>query len=210
MTIKQQIKHRAIQKVCHLHNGIFHPIPLVTLCQFYFPFCFSLNFTKKLWNERKGFLHICCLNVSLYIKDVENHIFKHNWIFRPLCMYKQLTLTKQIKYIFVQILYSYFRYTSRLFLGCALFVARCKIIRASCETKKEILRFRENIEKNLCEGQKLFYCTPSFLCNSLLPSLSTLFPFPSGILAQWPVWMVLCDDIMSEWLKIWKSLAILF
>ena len=36
MTKQKQIKHEAIQKVCHLHNGIFHPIQLfVTLCQFY-------------------------------------------------------------------------------------------------------------------------------------------------------------------------------
>ena len=28
MTIKQQINHGAIQKVCHLHNGIFHYINL--------------------------------------------------------------------------------------------------------------------------------------------------------------------------------------
>ena len=38
-------------------------------------------------------------------KEVENHIFKHNWLFQHLCMYKQPTLTKQLKYnIFVQIL----------------------------------------------------------------------------------------------------------
>ena len=37
----------------------------------------------------------------------------------------------------MQILYNYFRYTGSLFLGCALFVAHCNIIRASCETKKE-------------------------------------------------------------------------
>ena len=54
-------------------------------------------------------------------------------MFRHKCMYKQPTLTKYWNYnIFVQILYSYFRYTGRLFLGCALFVARCK-----GENKKE-------------------------------------------------------------------------
>ena len=30
-----------------------------------------------------------------------------------------------------------FRYTGRLFLGCAIFIARCNIIRALRETKKE-------------------------------------------------------------------------
>ena len=38
---------------------------------------------------------------------------------------------------FYAILYSYFRYTGRLFLGCASFVAFCNINRASWETKKE-------------------------------------------------------------------------
>ena len=28
MTIKQQIKHRNIEKLCHLHNSIFNPIQL--------------------------------------------------------------------------------------------------------------------------------------------------------------------------------------
>ena len=32
MTIKQQIKLGGIQKVCHLHNGIFHPIHLCQFC----------------------------------------------------------------------------------------------------------------------------------------------------------------------------------
>ena len=110
-------------------------------------------------------------------------------------MYTKRTLTKQWKYnILVQILYSYFRYTARLFLGCALFVARCNIIKASCETKKERLSFRENIEKNWCEWHKRFYCTPSFLCISLLLSLTTPFPFPSEQ-AQWPYgW---CSVILS-------------
>ena len=67
-------------------------------------------------------------------EEVESHIF------RPTCMYKQPTLTKQWNYnIFVQILYSYFRYTGMPFLGCVLFVARCNIIKASWETNNESL-----------------------------------------------------------------------
>ena len=41
----KQIKYETIQKVCHLYNGIFHPIQLFfTLCQFYsntFPVLFT-------------------------------------------------------------------------------------------------------------------------------------------------------------------------
>ena len=35
MSIKKQIKRGTIQKVYQLHNGIFHPIQFLTLCQFY-------------------------------------------------------------------------------------------------------------------------------------------------------------------------------
>ena len=31
-------------------------------------------------------------------KEVENHIFRHNWIFRHTCIYKQPTLRKQWNY----------------------------------------------------------------------------------------------------------------
>ena len=50
MTKKQrknkQIKYGAIQKECHLHNGIFQPFQLfVTVCQFYFN-TFAVLFIK--------------------------------------------------------------------------------------------------------------------------------------------------------------------
>ena len=49
------------------------------------------------------------------LKEKENCIFGNNCIFRHTCMYKQTKLTKQWNYnIFVQILYSYLRYTDRL------------------------------------------------------------------------------------------------
>ena len=43
----------------------------------------------------------------------------------------------------MQILYSCFRYTGRLFLGCAVFVDCCNIIRTSWEIKKERLNYRK-------------------------------------------------------------------
>ena len=36
MIKKQQIKHGAIQKVCHLIMGFFTPFNFVKLCQFHF------------------------------------------------------------------------------------------------------------------------------------------------------------------------------
>ena len=71
-------------------------------------------------------------------KEVENQIFRPNSTFTHKCVYKQPTLKKFWNYnIFVLILYSYFRYTSRPFLGCAIFVACCNIIKALRESKKE-------------------------------------------------------------------------
>ena len=55
MAIKKEVSHRVTQKVCHLHNGIFHSIP-VHLCHtlsvllYRFPCVIHYN---KLWNERK-------------------------------------------------------------------------------------------------------------------------------------------------------------
>ena len=62
----------------------------------------------------------------------------------------------------------------------------------------------------MCEWRIFFDCTPSFLCHSLLWSSSTPFPFPSDVLTQWLYGDVLCDDIMNNRSKIWKSLAIYY
>ena len=45
MIIKEQIKHGAIQKVCHLHNGIFNPIQLChTLSILLYHFLFIIHY----------------------------------------------------------------------------------------------------------------------------------------------------------------------
>ena len=70
---KKQIKHGAIQKVCHFHNVIFHPIQLfVTLCQFY------CNTSLRNCRMRKN--NFFCMTVSTYQvipKKVKNHILRH-------------------------------------------------------------------------------------------------------------------------------------
>ena len=89
----------------------------VTLSQFYSITSIVL-FTKnnKLWNKRKNIF--VCMAASAYhviSKEVENWVFRHNCIFRHTCLYKQPILTKEWNYDnFVQILYSYLRYTNRL------------------------------------------------------------------------------------------------
>ena len=131
-------------------------------------------------NETKeDFLHIWVLQrITLYHKALENHIFRHNSIFRHTCLYRQPTLITQWNYnIFVQIWYSYFRNIGRLVLVCALFVARCDIIRASWEAKKERLSYRKKYIEEFAWGTYFFGCTSSFLCHFLLLSSSTLSPF---------------------------------
>ena len=151
------------------------------------------------------FAYMAASSYHVISKEVENHIFKHNLMFRDTCMYKEPTLTK------------YFRYTGRLFLGCALLLAHCNIIRASWETKKERLGHRKKYIKEFVRGTLLFwlyallYLYIIFCC-----FLRLLFPLP-----KWRTcWIapikiydnamvgILCNDNMSERSKIWQSLAI--
>ena len=55
----------------------------------------------------------------------------------------------------------------------------------------------------------LFNCTPSFLCHFLLFSSSPPFPFPSDVLAEWPLG-ILWGDTMNEGSKVRQSLAMSF
>ena len=57
----------------------------------------------------------------------------------------------------MEIVYSYFRYTARFFLGCAFFVTWCDIIRAWYETKKEKLSYRKKYVKEFVWGTSLFW-----------------------------------------------------
>ena len=144
-------------------------------------------------------------------KEVKNRIFGHNWIFRHPCIYKQPALTKYWNYnVLVQIWYGYFRYTGRLFLGCALLVAHCNISRASWETKMERLSYRKKYTGEFAWGTSLFW-----LHTVLSMSLSVAFFVFSLPLPKEPTcWMaaikihniamvsILCDDTMSEQSKI--------
>ena len=114
------------------------------------------------------------------LKEVEKHIFKHNLIFRHTCMYKQPTLTKQWNVaIFLQIWCSYFRHTGRLFLGCALRLVCCNIIRTSWETKKERLGYRKKYIEEFVWGTSFFLTArPSLFYVIFCCFLSLLSHFP--------------------------------
>ena len=78
MTMKQQIKHGAFQKVYHLHNGIFHSIQLchtLSILLNYFPCVIPYTLLGNYrMREKKTFRVYRCLNVSRYIEgDRKSH-----------------------------------------------------------------------------------------------------------------------------------------
>ena len=198
--------------------AFFTPFNFVTLCQFYSttsPVSFSKLHQETIeWEGKRFFAYMATLAYHVISTEVENHIFKHIWIFRYLCIYKQPTSTKKWNFnIFVQILYSYFRYTGRHFLGCALFIARCNTIRTSWETKTETLSYRKKYIEVFVWGISLLWLRAlhsmsfcCFLCLLALPSQVThlrngcykdTYNAMSGIL---------CDNTMSKQSKIWKPI----
>ena len=82
MTIKQQIKHGAIQKVCHLHNGIFYPIQLchtLSILLHHFPCVIHKTYQETIEWEGKRFSAYMAASANHVIStEVENHIFKHD------------------------------------------------------------------------------------------------------------------------------------
>ena len=97
----------------------------------------------------------------------------------------------------MQILYSYFRYTGRLFFGCALFVARCNIIRASWETKnKQRLSHRKKYIEEFVWAKSLFW-----LHTLLSMSLSVAFFVYSLPLPKWCTGKG--EGIDAGWYSVW-------
>ena len=85
MTIKQQINHGAIQKVCHLHNDIFHPIHLchtLSILLYHIPLGYSIKVTNYGMREKTTFRIYGQTLYHIISKEVENCIFKLDRIFR--------------------------------------------------------------------------------------------------------------------------------
>ena len=115
-------------------------------------------------------------------------------------------MTKWWNYnIFVQMFYSYFRFTGRHFLGCSLLMLAV------------ILRNQEGIKIQLQKKN----CIEEFVWGTSLLSMSLFIAFfvYSLPLSKWRTcWIkihniaiegILSDDIMSKLSKIWKSLKYL-
>ena len=110
-------------------------------------------------------------------------------------------MTKKWNYnTFVQILYSCFRYTGRFSLGCALFVARCNIIRVLWETKKkQRLSYRKNKSKHFVWGTSLFWLLVLLsLLFLLLPSFTLLCKWHTFWIASIKIHNIAMGGILSD------------
>ena len=146
------------------------------------------------------------LNIRHY--GMRRNFFLHIWLFQHITLYqRRLNITslvtinflethacinnphKKVVYynIFVQILYSYFRYTNRLFLGCVLFLARCNISRASWETKKERLSYRIKYIAEFVWWTLLFWLHALLSMSFFVAFFVYSLPFPIDVLVEWPL-----------------------
>ena len=130
-------------------------------------------------------------------------------------MYKQPTLTKQWKYnIFVQILYSHFRYPGRLLLGCALLLLAVMLSQLHVRPRRKVW-VSEKIYRKIC-GRGINFLTAllpfylilcCFLCLLLSSSQVTyLLNGPYGWCSVWwyHEWKVehmkiSCNLIVAGW-----------
>ena len=93
-------------------------------------------------------------------KEVENCVFRQNLIFRHTCMYKRPILTKQRNYNnFVQISYSYLRYTDRIMDMFLLLFA--VILSELLENPRRNDLVTKRIYKRICVKDTTFLVTGS-------------------------------------------------
>ena len=91
MTIKQQINYGTIQKVCHLHKDIFHPIQLYhTLSILLYCLPCAIHTKKTMERQKRRFFvrmadsayHVISKEVENYIVDtiafLDTHVYVNN------------------------------------------------------------------------------------------------------------------------------------
>ena len=141
---------------------------------------------------------------------------RHNWIFRHTC---RINNPHRESDRIITFLGKYYIVISDTLVGSFLDVLFLLLALIFSGFREKPRRNKDWVTEkstynNLCEGHAFFDCKPYFLCDFLLLSLSSS-------LSKWRTcWMApikiyniamggnLYDDIMSERLKTWKSLAI--
>ena len=150
------------------------------------PLCYSLNFTKKLQNERKeDFLHIWLLQrITLYergqkitsvgtIEFLDTHVCLNN----PHLQSSGIIIFLSEYYIGI---------SGKLvgsFLNVLFLLLPVILSELHEKPRRKDLVTANSTQKNLCEIHHFFDFTPSFLFHFLLLSSSTPSPFRSGVLA---------------------------
>ena len=115
-------------------------------------------------------------------------------------------------YFCANIIYcSCFRYTGRLFLGCALFLARCNTMNFMRKSEGKI-ELQKKVHRGICVRDITFLNASYPFHALLLLSSSTPSPFPNDALTEWlldtyiAIGGILRDDIMSKLSRIQKSI----
>ena len=111
--------------------------------------------------------------------EVEYRFFRHNRIFRHACMYKETKMTKQWNYCtFMQILYSYLRYTDRLLGVFSLLLAL--ILSELHENSRRKVELQKKSTSKICASDITFLapCPPSFVIFVAFSGASDNTPFP--------------------------------
>ena len=91
MTVRLYINHGAIQRVCHLHNGIFHSI---NLCHTFLILFYIILVLCTKNNMERFFVYMAASAYHEISKKAENCVLRYNCIFRCTSIYTQPMLTK--------------------------------------------------------------------------------------------------------------------
>ena len=114
--------------------------------------------------ERKEdfFVYISDSAYRIRSKEVENHIFRLNFIFRYTCMYQLPILTKLLNY---NVFCKYYIVISDTLIGCRLCFSYClpQYHQSFKRNQEKNLNYKKCTQNNLCEGHHFFDCTLSFL-----------------------------------------------
>ena len=93
-----KLSMRPFKKYVNCIMAFFTPFNFVTLCQFYcttYPVSFTKLHQETIeWEGKRFFAYVAASAYHVISTEIENHIFRHDRIFRHICIYKQAILTK--------------------------------------------------------------------------------------------------------------------
>ena len=168
--------------------------------------------------EKKNFSYMAASAYHVISKEVKNHILRHNWILRHTCCVNNPHWQSDG---IITFLCKYYIFISDKLVGSSLDVLFLLLAVMLSGPHEKLWRDKDWVtEKKYLEefvwGASVFWLTTLYSM-----SLCVTFFVYSCSLPKWRTWWmvpikkihniamgdgILCDDIMSERLKIWKSL----